>query len=116
MKPGAQLSCKSLISVVMYLQAVFSQIKHYFEEIMQQNQEGLIVNKIVISYHEFQRVMGKLINIEYVANLQSCPKFLGNLERILCYLLRTHLKKRFIFFICWLTLLIQLLICKKLIL
>lgn len=47
---------------------------------MQQNPQKLIINRIVIGYHEYQSMIGKLINIEYVANLQSCPKFPRNLE------------------------------------
>lgn len=52
---------------------------------MQQNPQKLIINRIVIGYHEYQSMLGKLINIEYVANLQSCPKFLGNSEMKLYY-------------------------------
>lgn len=73
---------------------------------MQQNPKKLIINRIVIEDHEYQSMIGKLINVEYVANLQSCPKFLGNLEMKLL-LVTSHLKKNY-FSICGLTVVIQL--------
>lgn len=36
---------------------------------MQQNQARLIINAIVIGSYEFQSMIGKLVYIEYVANL-----------------------------------------------
>lgn len=84
---------------------------------MQQNQERFIIGRIVIGYHEFQSIIGKPINREYVANLQSCPKFLGNLEIKFCYWLLRHLKKKDYFFSVYgLTVVILLFMCKKLIL
>lgn len=66
---------------------------------MQQNHERFIIGRIVIGYHEFQSIIGKPVNREYwyVANLQSCPKFLGNLEIKCCYWLLRRLKKDYFF-------------------
>lgn len=41
---------------------------------MQRNQERLIINRIVFRYHEFQRMIGKLMNIEYV----TCIEYVAN--------------------------------------
>lgn len=91
-RPSLPLSPWSRFSYICRL--CCHKVKHYFEEIMQQNWEKLVINRLVIGYHEFQSMIGKLMNMEYVANLPSCHKSLGNMETEHCYWLLCHLKKK----------------------